>query len=232
MLQAASRVQPSAGPLRVLDIGCGDAALWVRNLERMPADWEVTLADASPGMLEDARSALGSSAGRFQFRKADVMALPFAGGQFQIVIANHMLYHVEQLTPAFTEISRVLSLPGWFFASTMSSLHLREMEELARAFDPGLRVLDDTIAKFNLYNGAELLQPWFPAARLVRYPDSLSVTEAGPLISYMTSTPMNAGKVLTGGRLEQFVAFVEQRMAELGSLAISKDMGCFMSHRL
>ncbi|MNN73634.1 hypothetical protein D3C81_1897680 [compost metagenome] len=58
------------------------------------------------------------------------------------------------------------------------------------------------------------------------------MTEAGPLISYMTSTPMNAGKVLTGGRLEQFVAFVEQRMAELGSLAISKDMGCFMSHRL
>ncbi|AIQ21173.1 hypothetical protein H70357_34185 [Paenibacillus sp. FSL H7-0357] len=233
MLEATQELRSSSTrPLRVLDIGCGDAALWVRNRERIPPRLEITLADASPGMLEAARSALGAAAGRFQFRQADVMAMPFADNEFQIVIANHMLYHVEQLTPAFTEISRVLSPRGSFFASTMSSRHLREMEELAREFDPALRVLDDTLEQFNLDNGAELLQPWFPAARVERYPDSLVVTETGPLISYMTSTPMNAGKVLKGETLEQFMAFVERKMADQGSLVISKDMGVFTCRKL
>jgi len=227
VLQAASRL-PSGAPCKVLDIGCGDAALWVRNSDRIPPHWEITLADASAGMLEDARSSLGESAARFQFRKADVQALPNADNGFDIVIANHMLYHVEDLTQALKEISRLLADNGTFFASTMSSRHLLEMEELARAFDPGLRVLDDTLERFNLDNGTQLLSPWFPEVELIHYPDSLIVTEAGPLISYMTSTPMNAGKRLTGEALEQFTDFVELRMLETGSITISKDMGFFM----
>ncbi|WP_251037387.1 MerR family transcriptional regulator [Paenibacillus albidus] len=231
-VQQAASLHPPAVPVKLLDIGCGDASLWARNKGRIPPYWEITLADASAGMLEDARSSLGESAVRFKFRQADVRALPFADDEFQIVIANHMLYHVEELTPAFKEISRVLSEKGIFFASTMSSRHLLEMEELAREFDPGLRVLDDTIEQFNLYNGAELLNPWFPGAELVRYKDSLVVTEAGPLIRYMTSTPMNAGKRLTGQVMEQFTAFVERRMLEKGSIVISKDMGYFSFSKL
>jgi SAM-dependent methyltransferase len=193
---------------------------------------EITLADASAGMLEDAHSQLGAAAGRFRFRRADVQALPFAEGEFQIIIANHMLYHVEDLARAFTGISRVLGHGGIFFASTMSSLHLQEMEELTQDYDASLRVLDNTIEKFNLYNGAELLRPWFPDAKLVRYQDSLVVTDSGPLISYITSTAMNAGIRLTGTALEEFTAFVEHKMAEKqGRLVISKDMGFFTSHR-
>lgn len=230
VLREYSRLSP-AKPCRILDIGCGDAALWARNSERIPAQWEITLADASSGILENARSLIGKSTASFQFRKADVQALPFSDSEFQIVIANHMLYHVEQLEPAFAEISRVLCEEGAFFASTMSNKHLLEMEDLAREFDPNLRVLDDTIKRFNLYNGKELLSPWFPASELVRYPDSLVVTETEPLLSYMTSTPMNAAKRLTGEALEQFTAFVERKMAETGHLAISKDIGFFMCYK-
>ncbi|KGE19076.1 MerR family transcriptional regulator [Paenibacillus wynnii] len=226
VLRQASQLSLPA-PIKILDIGCGDAALWLRNIDRIPPHWEITLADASAGMLEDARTSLGKSAARFVFRQADVQALPFLDGEFQIIIANHMLYHVEDLPLASTEMNRVLYGNGTLFASTMSSRHLKEMEELAREFDPSLLVLDDTLERFNLYNGAELLVHWFPSAKLIHYPDSLVVTKAGPLISYMTSTPMNAGKRLTGEALEPFTAFVEQRMAEKGSLAFTKDMGFF-----
>ncbi|WP_379135786.1 methyltransferase domain-containing protein [Paenibacillus sp. sgz500958] len=251
VLAEAGRRESVAAPCRILDIGCGDGTLWTRNLERIPAYFEVTLADVSAGMLEDARSALRSSSesspkdamgpietpspralsssknfpsgavelnsARFRFLEADVQALPFAEEEFDIVIAGHMLYHVDHLPLGLSEISRVLQRSGSFLASTMSSRHLAEMEELARAFDPELRVLDDTIEQFNLYNGAELLSPWFPEVELVRYPDSLVVTEAGPLIRYMTSTPMNAGIKLQGETLERFTAYVERKVSETGS---------------
>ncbi len=40
---------------RILEIGCGPAELWAQNLDRIPAGWELTLADLSPGMVEKAR---------------------------------------------------------------------------------------------------------------------------------------------------------------------------------
>lgn len=50
MLEATQELRSSSTrPLRVLDIGCGDAALWVRNRERIPPRLEITLADVSPG---------------------------------------------------------------------------------------------------------------------------------------------------------------------------------------
>lgn len=48
----------------------------------------------------------------------------------------------------------------------------------------------------------------------------------------MTSTPMNAGKVLKGETLEQFIDFVERKMADQGSLAFAKDMGVFTCRKL
>ena len=44
---------------RILEIGCGPAELWAQNLDRIPAGWELTLADLSPGMVEKAREVLG-----------------------------------------------------------------------------------------------------------------------------------------------------------------------------
>ena len=38
---------------RVLELGCGPAALWHRNLDLLPSGWEITLSDFSPGRLSD-----------------------------------------------------------------------------------------------------------------------------------------------------------------------------------
>src|SRR5215207_9353938 len=53
---------------RVLEIGCGDGALWLRNLDRLPPAWRVTLSDLSTGMLAAARAALPPS---FRLVQAD-----------------------------------------------------------------------------------------------------------------------------------------------------------------
>lgn len=40
---------------RVLELGCGPAKLWRENIECIPKGWDITLTDASPGMMGGAK---------------------------------------------------------------------------------------------------------------------------------------------------------------------------------
>jgi DNA-binding transcriptional MerR regulator len=48
---------------KILELGCGDGALWQRNADRIPHGWDVTLTDLSDGMLNDAKDRLKSDFG-------------------------------------------------------------------------------------------------------------------------------------------------------------------------
>lgn len=78
---------------QILEIGCGLGHLWRNNLERIPRSWQVTLSDLSDGMLIEARRHL-ENATLFHFVNADAQQLQFGTDEFDVVIANHMLYHV------------------------------------------------------------------------------------------------------------------------------------------
>jgi SAM-dependent methyltransferase len=106
-----------AAKARILEVGCGPGELWLQNVERIPAGWELTLADLSPGMLEKAREGLGD---RADYRVADVQALPFEDGSFDGAIANHMLYHVSDRPRAFAEIGGTISRRSRRSTSTAS----------------------------------------------------------------------------------------------------------------
>src|SRR5437762_12115270 len=57
----------------LLELGCGPGGLWCRNRERVPASWQITLTDFSPGMLQEARKLLGEE--RFAYEVADAQKL-------------------------------------------------------------------------------------------------------------------------------------------------------------
>ncbi|MOA62825.1 hypothetical protein D3C78_1883640 [compost metagenome] len=57
------------------------------------------------------------------------------------------------------------------------------------------------------------------------------IDEVQPLIQYMTSTPMNARKVLVGTKLDQFTIYLKGKIAEQGSLYITKDTGFFLARK-
>src|SRR5579875_2990007 len=99
------------GAARILDIGCGTGSLWTTNRERIGPHWDLTLGDTSAGMIETVRQALGPAA---RYVVADVQQLPFEDSSFDIVLANHMLYHVPDRPAAFAEVARVLRPGGRF----------------------------------------------------------------------------------------------------------------------
>jgi 2-polyprenyl-3-methyl-5-hydroxy-6-metoxy-1,4-benzoquinol methylase len=95
----------SAG-LRVLDAGCGEGYM-ARELARRGAA-HVTGIDASADQIAAARSVQvpGTS-----FDEADVADLPFGPGSFDLVIANHLLNDLPDITVPVSEFARVLR-PG------------------------------------------------------------------------------------------------------------------------
>ena len=172
----------------VLDIGCGSAALWRKNLERIPPGWTVVLADFSEGMLGDAVAALGEGAERFTTVACEAQALPFRDEMFDTVIANHMLYHVPNRPAALSEMRRVLRSDGTFFASTVGLDHMQEVDRIVAWRRPGCSEFE-TASKFGLENGAEQLRHHFAALRVDTYDDSLEVTDVAPLLDYIRSIP-------------------------------------------
>jgi len=222
----------SRSHLKVLELGCGDAALWRRNANLIPETWSITLTDLSAGMLEQARMSLGTHSEQFKFLVADAQAIPFHDNEFDIVVANHMLYHVLDINRAVSEMYRVLKPGGCLYTSTMSKSHLQEIEQLTQAFDPHIQVLDPVMERFQLDNGRETLQASFTAIEQIRYEDYMLIDEVQPLIQYMTSTPMNARKILVGEKLDQFTTYLQAKIAEQGSLYVTKDSGFFLARKM
>ncbi|OAB44833.1 MerR family transcriptional regulator [Paenibacillus glacialis] len=217
--------------LKVLELGCGDAALWSRNADLIPETWSITLTDLSAGMLEEARMSLGAHSGRFKFLLADAQEIPFHDDEFDIVIANHMLYHVLDINRAVSEIHRVLKPDGILYASTMSKSHLQEIEQVTQVFDPHIQVLDPVMERFQLDNGIETLQASFTAIELIRFEDYMLIDDVQPLIQYITSTPMNAREILVGAKLDQFTTYLRAKIAEKERLYITKDSGFFLARK-
>lgn len=100
-------IGPPAG-LRILDVGCGDAALAVALAQRGAL---VTGMDVDPGMLAAGRARAAASGVAPDLMQGDIRALPFADDSFDLVLAVTVLCFVDAAAPAVREMARVLR-PG------------------------------------------------------------------------------------------------------------------------
>ena len=99
----------AAGPLRLLDVGCGTGA----TLAHLSGYGEAYGVDVEPRALAFCR-ARGL---RTNLALASASALPFADGTFQVAVALDVLEHVGDDRAAAREIARVLAPGGLLFAS-------------------------------------------------------------------------------------------------------------------
>jgi ubiquinone/menaquinone biosynthesis C-methylase UbiE len=211
---------------RILELGCGPGQLWLDNLERIPAGWEISLSDSSAGMLEGTRRNLETQR-PFQFKVMDAQSIPLESKCFDAVIANHMLQHVPDRPKAFSEICRVLKPAGVFYASTVGERHLSEIRDLLYKFDASLVSWGRVSEYFTLENGMAQLAEWFTGTKLYRYEDALEVSEVAALVDYILS---GWAQQILGKRREQFSDFVAHEMeARGGVFHVTKDSGLFVS---
>jgi SAM-dependent methyltransferase len=213
---------------RILELGCGPGDLWLDNSDRIPEGWEIALSDFSPGMLEKAQEKLASLSHPFRFEVIDAQSIPYETDHFDVVIANHFLYHVPDRPKAIAEIRRVLKPGGPLYTTTIGMGHMKELPDLVERFDPeNGDFMRNTEIPFTLEDGTDQLRAQFSEVETRRYEDELRVTDVDALVDYAFSG-MRLG--LEKGRKEEFARFIQKEMtANDGVIAIKKDSGIFIA---
>ena len=211
-------------PAKVLELGVGSAFIWTQYPDRILDDWEITLSDFSEGMLTAARKNTSSLSHIFSFQEIDAQSIPFGDETFDIVIANHMLYHVPDRPKALAEIRRVLKEDGILIAATNGDEHLAEINKWLKAANPDP---DFTPPKnpFTFDNGLAQLEPYFSSIEIIRYKDSLRVTDVGLMMKYINSVIKIRG--VPSSVLGQIEEELENLLATKGEIFIQKDPGIF-----
>jgi len=209
---------------KILELGCGSAEMWKECASRIPAGWVITLTDLSDGMLDAAWRNLVPLGRNFKFEQMDAQSIPYGDKTFDVVIANHMLYHVPDREKALAEIKRVLKDDGCLIATTVGNTHMQEMYQLLRRVNTNPRP-DMFSNPFTLENGLEQLQNIFPQVKKSQYVDNLAVTEIDPLIAYIRSS-IGAGD-LSEEKLGELKKDLTAVLEKEGKIFITKDSGLF-----
>jgi SAM-dependent methyltransferase len=145
-------------PGRVLEVGCGQGEF----AERLVAQGlGVVAVDQSERMVELTR-ARGVDA-----RIADVQELPFADDEFDVAIANFMLYHVHDLRKGLSELARVSPA---LVATTNGERHLAEMWAVVD------RDLWSRTRLFFRESGEAYLREHYSDVRMVDVPGTIQMT--------------------------------------------------------
>lgn len=178
----------------VLDLGCGPGWLWENAKECFPPGLHLTLADLSPGMVDEAvhRAKATNCYASVDGQVADAAALPFADESFDAVLACHMLYHVSDVRVALEEMRRVLRPGGVVFVTTNLEGNMAPFYALvAEAF--GGRASDPAADIFGLARARNYMAEMFSDVTLVETSDDLHVTSVEDLVLALTSFPPGDG---------------------------------------
>lgn len=212
---------------RILEIGCGPGDVWRHNRERIPPGWQLTLSDLSEGMLSAARRNLAGLPAKVCCLDAD--AFPFSPGSFDAVIANHMLYHVPDQARTLAEVRRALAPSGRLICATNGAGHLAELYDLIHGFDPSFSMQGREFS-FTLEDGEELLSEFFDQVVRCDFPNSLRVTEAGPLVDYTLSL-WSIDREQFRQQSDAYREYVQARLDADGVIEINKSVGVFVAQR-
>lgn len=214
--------------MSVLELGCGNGALWLENLSHVPSEIHIVISDSSEGMVREVQHRLSEDQ-RFSFQTIDMDQIPFSDQSFDLVIANHVLFYSIDLNHTLKEIRRVLKPGGTLSASTYGAKHMKEITELVQEFNPEIRLAAENLyEQFGLENGEEILKPHFEKVISRRYEDSIEISEADPLISYILSCHGNQNRLLLD-HYKEFREYVQKKVR--GGFHITKDAGVFCALR-
>jgi SAM-dependent methyltransferase len=188
----------------------------------------LTLTDLSQGMVDEAFTRI-EAAERFasvSAKVADAQALPFETDAFDIVVANHMLYHLPSPERGVAELARVVKPAGRVIVATNGRRHMRELWDVRQPIFGG-PLVDQTVDVFGVETGFPILRDHFSDVAWHAYPDELRCTDPDDVIAYVCSTP--PAEDATPQQRAEVEAAIRRRFEEAGgAMTITKDTGAFV----
>lgn len=223
------------GDETILDIGTGIGAYYPRLIALIP-EANYYAVDLSFKMLK------AHPAGESCVSMSDVMKLPYADNSFDVVMANHMLYHVPDIDAGIKEIRRVLKPNGKLLAATNSIHTMPELQVLMRRAIVLLTRYGATQVRppampsdnFALENGTRILARHFYAVVRHDIPSQLVFSDIEPAMRYLESMrQMREDSLPEDVAWEDMMLIMRQQITQLvkhlGKLEINKVSGALIA---
>lgn len=175
---------PWRGRERVIDVGCG-SGIYTRPTQQRAGQY--LAGDLSLGMLRS----LPTDVPRINL---DVQHLPLAHESVDVILANHMLYHVPNQDAAAHHFARVLRPGGVLLAATNTDHNRPELNDLVTTLAHELHLpipegaLGDSLLSFTLENGQTLLQRHFAQVERHDLASEFVFPAPEPIIAYIGTT--------------------------------------------
>lgn len=223
------------GDERVLDVGAGSGSYFEPVQARIPQGMHVA-GDLSFGMAQQARQRAEELP--IDVLNLDVQQLPFENGSFDVVLANHMLYHVPDLDTALGEIRRVLREEGCLIAATNSATNMPELDTLYRRAVTLLGYpkhrFADWQSGFSLESGPKRLARYFRAVARYDLPSALYFPEVDPVIAYIDSMrairePQLPDEITWDAFMEMMEKQISRLIRHMGELQVNKLSGVLIA---
>ncbi len=218
----------------ILDLGCGPGR-WFATVQKILPDTHYFGIDLHPGMLE-------THPQRRTLIVGNALNLPYASGTFDVVMANHMMYHIPDIEGAIHEIRRVLKPDGVLMATTNSVHNMPELQVLLHRavtllVSPGTDRFQTPLPPsdlFTLETGTRLLSRHFYAVARYDLPSALVFPSAAPVLAYLESTRAAREPQLPHGvHWNDVMLIVGEQINRLlehfGELVISKLIGVLVA---
>ena len=232
------RLQIQSG-YKILEIGCGNAMLWAHNVYKLPHNIEITLTDRSEGMLSEAEKKLEPYQKIFEeqnirinYQIMDANKLMLPAKSFDLIIANHMLYHVDNIKSCLKAVSNALKKNGTFCCSTIGKEHMKELHEMVAAFDAAIEIPSAYHATcFRLENGTDFLKDYFSVIKQHIQDNDLLVDDIEVIYDYVHSYPGNVPYILEK-RADEFRKMIKKKIEKQEVIYIHKSAGMFVCKNL
>ena len=119
---------------RVLDAACGTGIVTRVAVQRFPNIRSIVGVDLNAAMLDVARASMPTHRAAVEWRQADICALPFPDGSFDVVTCQQGLQFFPDRSAALREMKRVLAHGGRlvFTVALSSPYHAALADSLAR----------------------------------------------------------------------------------------------------
>ena len=225
--------------MKILDIGCGNAAFWRSIAPQLPMGLEIHLVDYSAGMLESARKTVEAIQEchadknlRFILDMRDATKFSYPVKGFDRIMANHMLYHInrESRFDLYRRIGELLSDSGRFSCSLIGRRHNEELHALVRKYYPDIKIPSSSFDIW-LETAREELSEFFTVLEVEEQENDLLVPEEELVLEYVASYSDQAKTIVQADRA-RFLERVRERMTTDGCMYIHKSTGIAVCEKL
>ena len=218
--------------MRILEIGCGNAAFWKAVAPCLPEKLEIHLTDYSEGMLESAQKTVNEIQETFTEKqltfilaKKDAEKFTYSPIGFDRIMANHMLHHMKKETrpDLYRTIRKLLKDNGIFSCSLIGKQHNRELHQLVKSLYPNVKIPSESF-DISLETAEEELRQFFPKVMWWEQDNNLLVPDAELVYDYVASYSKETADILQKDKAN-FLKHVEAKKNPDGLFYIHKSTG-------